>query len=201
MDENMSLAWSKSMKGLLMEKAKMEGCRRLGGDIEKMNTKGKIAIALAVMMVAATTTVPMVMGDEEAVYTVTVLTGQDTTIGPVTGAFGDILRGTHKELTDSFTLTNNGDGDASVDAKFSTSNATVHGMVNATSGIAIPGTAFSLDPDDTGAKTLKATDVDTAIGTVTRGGGTMTCDAILNVPGTQSAKAYSGTIQLTFSNV
>lgn len=169
---------------------------------KKMNTKGKIAIAVAVMMVAAATTAPMVMGDEEAVYTVTVLTGQDTTIGAVNGAFGDILRGTSKEITDSFTLTNNGDGNASVDAKFSTYNATdVYGMVNATSGIAIPGTAFSLDPDDGGAKALKATDEDTAIGTVTSGGGIMTCDAILNVPSTQSAEAYSGTIQLTFSNV
>ena len=33
MDENMSLAWSKSMKGLLMEKLNKEGLKKLGGDI------------------------------------------------------------------------------------------------------------------------------------------------------------------------
>jgi len=152
------------------------------------------------MMVAVTMAAPAVIGDEAA-YTVTVLTGQDTSIGAVNGAFGDVLRGTSKEITDSFTLTNNGDWNASVDAKFSTFNATnVYGMVNATSGIAIPGTAFSLDPDDTGAIALKAINEDTGIGTVTKGGGTMTCDAILDVPSSQSAEAYSGTILLTFSN-
>ena len=165
-----------------------------------MNTTKKIVVALAVMMVAAAMAAPAAMGDDAA-YTVSVRTGQDTSIGAVTGAFGDVLQGTSKEITDSFTLTNNGDWDADVDAKFSTKNATdVYGMVNATSGIAIPGTAFSLDPDDTSAKALKDTNADTLIGTVTKDGGTMTCDAILDVPAGQSAKAYSGTVLLTFSN-
>lgn len=166
-----------------------------------MNTK-KIAIALAVMLVAAMAApAAMGAGSGEAGYTVSVRTGQDTSIGAVTGAFGDVLQGTSKEITDSFTLTNIGDWAADVDAKFSTKNATdVYGMVNATSDIPIPGTAFCLDPDDTGAKALKAIDADTSIGTVAKGGGTMTCDAILNVPGGQAAKAYSGTVLLTFSN-
>ena len=203
--KNMSLAWCKSMKGLKREEEGEKGGKKnflknLGGDMKKMNTTKKIAIALAVMVVTAMAA-PAVMGDDEAAYTVTVLTGQDTSISAVTGAFGDVLRGTSKEITDSFTLTNSGDWNASVDAKFLNHTAgNVYGMTNATETGVIPGTAFSLDPDGSGAIALKATDTDTPIGNVTKDGGTMTCDAILAVPGSQSAEAYSGTVLLTFSN-
>ena len=172
-----------------------------------MNTTKKIVMALAVMMVAVAMAAPAAIGagSGTADYTVSVLTGQDTSIGAVTGAFGDVLRGTSKEITDSFILTNSGDWDAYVDAKFSTVEGTTYGMPsNGTSSTTvIPGTAFSLDPDDAGEIALKATNADTRIGTVPKAPApnTMTCDAILAVPASQSAEAYSGTVLLTFSNV
>ena len=165
-----------------------------------MNTIKKIAVALAVMMVAAAMAAPAAMGDE-APYTVTVLTGQGTSIGTVSGDFGNVIRGsTDNEITPSFTLTNSGDWDAYVDAKFSTVEGTTYGMPSeGTSTTVIPGTAFSLGPDG-GELALKAINTDTRIGTVTAGG-TMAYDAILAVPSGQSPEAYSGTVLLTFSNV
>jgi hypothetical protein len=166
-----------------------------------MKPTNKIALAAALALVVALAA-PAVVGvvsppPDTADYTVTVCTGIDVSISAVSGAFGDVLRGTSTEITDSFTLTNSGDWDAVVDAKFTTEKDGTYGMVSDTA--VIPGTAFSLDPDDTGPIALKATNEDTQIGTIAQGGGTMTCDALLEVPSDQAPEAYSGTIQLTFS--
>jgi len=173
-----------------------------------MNTTKKIAVALAVMMVAAAMAAPAAMGIEvkatpapgsdDAEYTATVRQGQSTSIGAVTGSFGNILRGATAEKSPSFTLTNSGDWDASVEAKFSNSSSGTYGMTNATEALVIPGTSFSLGPDGS-EMALKATDTYTTIGTVTDGA-TLDCDAKLIVPDGQTADAYTGTVLLRFSN-
>ena len=167
-----------------------------------MNTTKKITVVFAVMLVAAMAA-PAVMGADSANagYEATVCSGQDTSISDVSGAFGAVEKGsTGNEIIGSFTLTNSGDWDADVDAKFlNHTSGDVYGMTNATEALVILGTSFYLGPSGSEAQ-LKATNVDTPIGTVAKGGGTMTCDAILDVPDTQAADTYTGTVLLTFSN-
>lgn len=78
-----------------------------------MNTKGKIAIALAVMMVAAAMAVPAVMGVD---YSATVLSEQNTVLTASDGVFGDVQAGSSYSKGMTIQLQNTGNTNATVTA-------------------------------------------------------------------------------------
>ena len=187
---------------------KKEGCKRLGGDREKMNTKGKIAIALAVMMVAAATTVPMVMGDNPT-YEVTVTSPQSTTTAINGASFGEVMQGTTNTITDSLTLTNTGGGDAAVKAKCenqsSGASGNDYGLIGTTDtakyigggnmSLGTSGNLVALKNDGTDAV------IDDGTGdNKVPAGLLVNYDATLAVPPGQTPDSYSGLVTLTFSN-
>jgi len=95
-----------------------------------MNTTKKIAVVLAVMMVAAAMAAPAAMGDDVG-YEAVVCTHQNTFIccGP-DGDFGEILQGGTSDIIGTFGLKNVGGWDATVDAAFTTQAvAGDHGLV------------------------------------------------------------------------
>jgi hypothetical protein len=175
-----------------------------------MNTKGKIAIALAVMMVAAAMVVPAVMGDENVEYSATVLAVQDTVIctePTPSGAFGDVLVGQSCSINPSFALKNTGGWDATVEAAFNTNGTGtaigIYGLVGAETTNVLSGTKFALEAVGlTGAKTYLTDDGnDTVIPQ------DLPCDGIcynykahLDVPDNAVADIYAGTVVLSFSN-
>jgi hypothetical protein len=170
-----------------------------------MNKNKKVAFALAVMMVA-TLTVPAITGqlvfDDTPEYTVTVLTGCDVTIGIVNTDFGNILAGDSAELTPTFNLTNIGDWNATVEAKFLTNDGAVWGMQSDAN--MIPGNNFGLEAVDLGETVytnLANSDTDTVIPPeLPADASTYNYDAQLIVPAMQASGTYTGMIQLTFSN-
>ncbi|MCK4735360.1 MAG: hypothetical protein KAT65_23105 [Methanophagales archaeon] len=170
-----------------------------------MNTTKKIVVALAVMMVAAAMAAPAAMGADtgNAAYSATVHTGQDTSVSVTSAAFGDILRGSTHTINPSFNLTNNGDWDASVDAKFLNASGGTYGMTNATEALVIPAASFSLNVTGCaeGETAMLNTDNDAEIcSELNYGAGAKDVAAKLVVPDNQAADTYTGTIRLTFSN-
>jgi len=177
-----------------------------------MNTKGKIVVALAVMMVAAATTVPMVMGAVE--YTATVTESYNVVVAVGTGGtgFGPVSAGssfTDNELVQSLILTNTGNIGATVSAAF-TSNATAgglndYGLVGDTdtseAKVLIDGTNFKLGANSY--ETALTNDgSEQALGSNNNvpASGSVDYDAQLNVPTGQKADVYSGEITLTFGS-
>ena len=190
-----------------------------------MNTTKKIAVVLAVLMVAAAMAAPAVMGAENVGYTATVCAHQSTSIccGP-DGAFGDILQGGTSNIVGTFGLKNVGGWNAEVSAAFTTQAVGGdHGLVRIDDNtVAISASNFKLqqsgDKSDVetascncvastccpgGAKTaLGNGGVAVSIpGIVPKDGACCCCyDAELFVPGATPAGAYQGTVQLTFAN-
>ena len=174
-----------------------------------MNTKGKIAIALAVMMVAAAMVVPAVMGDDVA-YSATVLAGQDTVICPEPvpdGVFGDVLVGQSCSINPSFALKNIGGWNAIVEAAFNTNGTGtalgIYGLVGTDTTNVIPGTAVALEAVGlTGVKTYLTIDgSDTVIPpNLPDDGSCYNYNAHLDVPGNAVADTYTGNVVLSFSN-
>jgi hypothetical protein len=157
----------------------------------------KIAIAMAALMVAALAA-PAVIADT-ASYSATVQSGQSTTTTTNSGAFGNIVKGNSKTLTSSLTLNNVGDVAATVNAKFTTFASGTYGLTNGTN--VIGGSNFTLGK--TGSLiALSNANTDTSLTPANNvpAAGSVNYDANLNVPGTQAAAAYSGTVQLTFAN-
>jgi len=175
---------------------------------KKMNTTKKIAVVLAVMMVAAAMAAPTAMGADtgNAAYSATVREGQDTSVSVTSAAFGDILRGSTHTISPSFNLTNNGDWDASVDAKFLNHTGAVgsgHGMTNGTEALVIPAANFSLTVTGCaeGKTAMNDNGGDAEIcSELNHGAGAKDVAAELVVPDNQAADTYTGTIRLTFSN-
>ena len=169
-----------------------------------MNTTKKIVVALAVMMVAAAMAAPAAMGagTGNAAYSATVHEGQDTSVSVTNAAFGDILQGAIVPIANSFTLTNNGDWDAIVDAKFLNSSSGTFGMTNATEALVIPAANFSLTAEGCAKTAMNDNGDDATICSVLDYGAANAKDvaAELVVPDTQAADTYTGTIRLTFSN-
>jgi hypothetical protein len=170
-----------------------------------MNMNKKVAFALAMMMVAMVAA-PAITGqvapppvESPPEYTVTVLSGCQVTIWLVNTDFGNILAGNSAELTPTFTLTNEGDWNATVEAKFVTNHSAIWGMQS--DGNMIPGTNFGLKLNGTqGYTNLANSDTDTLIPPDVPANNTYSYDAQLTVPASQATGFYNGTIQLTFSN-
>ncbi|NQE44593.1 hypothetical protein C5S31_01050 [ANME-1 cluster archaeon GoMg2] len=174
-----------------------------------MNTKGKIVVALAVMMVAAAMVVPAVMGDDVE-YSATVLAVQDTVIctnPALNGTFGDVLVGQSRSINPSFALKNTGGWDAIIEAAFNTNGTgaaiDIYGLVGTDATNVIPGTAVALKAVGLiGAKTYLTTDgSDTVIPpNLPDDGVCYNYDAHLDVPGSAVADTYTGNVVLSFSN-
>ena len=161
-----------------------------------MNTTKKIVMALAVMMVAAAMAAPAAMG---AIYTATVCTGQSTSINVVGEAFGDILTGNSEEITPSFDLTNIGDWDAKIEAKFTTGNVD-KGLVSGVNDL--PASNFELKKVIGGTYTALLNNGDNVEITPQLDDDSVAYnyDAQLSVPAAQPAGVYSGTVVITWSN-
>ena len=183
--------------------------------MEKMNTTKKIAVVLAVLMVAAAMAAPAVMGDESdtATYSATVQGMQNTYISAFTNVnFGNVVAGSDfadNELHPSLTLTNDGNNDATVNAKFTTQAAAGgpndYGLVGDTdtseAKVLIDGTNFKL-----GANSYETALTDDGIAqdlgsnNNVPASGSVDYDAQLNVPTGQKADVYSGEITLMFGS-
>ena len=165
-----------------------------------MNTTKKIAIALAVMIVAATAA-PAVMGDGDVGYTATIGAGQNTVLTVLTGAFGTVSTpSTDNHVDDTFKLNNNGNKAAQVKAKFTTNVSDVYGLTNASN--VIGGSNFSLRADDDISLTNDTlndlgTDV-TLTYQVPDDGQDHNYDAWLDVPSLMDEGTYAGNVRLTF---
>ena len=156
----------------------------------------KIAIALAVLMIAALAA-PVVMADNVP-YSATVTGGQSTTVTTSNGAFGSVETGSGFEtnvITASINCTNAGTDAASVAAKFLTNNGTIYGLVNDTN--VIGGSNFMLGNATFNALNDEGTDVMLTDGVPA--GANVAYHAKLQVPAGQALCSYTGTVQLTFS--
>jgi hypothetical protein len=169
-----------------------------------MKTGKKIAVglaaALAIAMFAAGA-VSMV-GALPMPVLANVVDGTDVSVEIGEGGldFGNIIKGTPATLTGALQLTNNGEVLAKVEARFLPPHVEgVHGLVMDDSVIA----ASLFELGTTGHKVALAdagTDVDlTAVNYVPPGGGVISYDALLNVPGDQQVGLHTGLIELTFS--
>lgn len=173
-----------------------------------MIKKRKIAISAFMMLIMiGMMLIPVAMGDtttdSPSPFTITINSGQSTTVTTNTDTtFDAALAGSTNELSDSFDLTNVGNVVATVSAKFTTFRDTTYGL-NGSANV-IPGTAFSMTEVVSNTYVaLAATNDGTAIS-----GSNVAADAVadvwkvkLIVPSGQAAESYSGTVELTFSDV
>ena len=170
-----------------------------------MNKKRKMALsAFMILVMIGMLLVPTAMAttDEPSAFTITINSGQSTTVTTNTDTtFDAALAGSTNELADSFDLTNVGNVAATVEAKFTTYRDAVYGLNG--SATIIPGTSFSMAETSQSYVALLATDADQAMGA----GNNVAADAAadqwkvrLIVPSGQAAESYSGTVQLTFAD-
>ena len=134
-------------------------------------------------------------------FTVTINGAQNTALTSVDTSFENGNSGTDfgdNTITLSFYLVNSGSIDADISAKFTTNYETTYGLVSGTS--TIPGSNFKL-----GNATLDTLlDTDTSVDLTDDVPGEDTqrnYEVQLRVPAGQSALSYSGTVELTFSDV
>jgi hypothetical protein len=134
-------------------------------------------------------------------YTATVAFGQDTHVSqPINGNFGTLLRGDIKTINNSLILSNTGDMDATVSARFSTNASVLYGLVNGSN--VIGASNFSLKAGSGNWTGLDNAGADVNGVVIVPFGGTNTIlDARLNVPINQPPGAYDGTVILTFGTV
>lgn len=157
---------------------------------------------VVVVIVIAMVALPSLAADVS--YGATVLSGQNTVVTTSNGNFGSIMAGSEKVIFKSVNLSNSGDIDATVSAKFSTFNTTgVYGLKNTTSDKVIDGTNFYLRKNATISWTgLFNTDTYTvSITTVPAGGSIVAMDARLVTVTGGPTGTFSGTVVLLFANV
>lgn len=139
----------------------------------------------------------------DVTYGATVLSGQNTVVTTSNGNFGSIMAGSEKVIFNSVNLSNSGDIDATVSAKFSTHNTTVYGLLNVTSDKVIGGSNFNLRRNGTSPWT-SLFNTDTYTGTITTvpaGGSIVAMDARLVTVAGGPTGTFSGTVVLLFANV
>jgi hypothetical protein len=175
-----------------------------------MNTTKKIAVALAVIMVAAMAA-PAAMGDNP-IYEVSVITGQSTTTFVNDANFGNVMRGSVNTIYNSLTLTNIGDWDAGVKAKCSDNSSAggdTYGLIGSTDTVGNPvyigGGNLALGNVANNLVSLLNDGTDAIIddgtgNTRVPAGGNIAYDARLNVPANQTVDLYYGLVTITFTN-
>ena len=167
-------------------------------------TRTFLSVSMVLLMIGMML-LPAAMAANVDPYTVEVSSGQSTTITATPDVtFGTLDPGTSDNtIPDSFQLTNVGNADATVNAKFTTFNATssIYGLTNASLD-AIGGANFSMELTGVGYTDLKNTDTDTLIAS-----SNVAADAVadvwnvqLDIPAGTPAAIYTGTVQLTFAD-
>lgn len=170
----------------------------------QMNKKRTIVLSvLMILVMIGMMLIPAAIGESTDPFTITVSSGQSTSITASTDtSFDGALPGATIEIADSIDLTNVGNEVATVNAKFTTFRSTTYGLNGTTS--VIPGTSFSMSGVIADSYiALAATDSDTLIT-----GSNIAADAVADVwkvqlilPAGTTAEAYSGTVELTFADV
>jgi hypothetical protein len=156
----------------------------------------KKILIVAIVIASAIIAMPS-FADNNVGYTATVAIGQQTFVQSVNGAFGTILVGQNKTISNSIVLNNTGDVNATVDAKFTTNVSNFYGFVNSSN--VIGASNFSLANATSGWIPLLNAGTDVYITNAPFGTETALA-AKLIVPAVP-AGAYSGTVQMTFGNV
>ena len=152
------------------------------------------------MLIIAGILLSPVLGDTLDDLSVTVSSGQSTSITNVTSiGFGSLSPGANNTVTDAFQLTNAGNDVGHVSAAFTTNVSTMYGMTNASTYV-IGGGNVSMN----GSGSLVALDNTATPKAMT--GNDVAADNIadvwnvkLNIPVGQTSAYYTGTIELTFS--
>ena len=162
--------------------------------------------ALMMLIIIGVALLPGAMAEPVNAYTVTVSSGQSTSITATADvAFGSLNPGTDdNEIADSFSLTNVGNTDCTVSATFSTNVDAIYGLTNTT--YVIGGGNFSMN--NTGGATPTYVDLDNLVDTTSMTtNNDVEADAIadvwsvtLDIPSGQYAAVYSGTVELTFTD-
>jgi len=130
-------------------------------------------------------------------YGATIQSGQNTHIQISNGNFGSLVKGETKTIYSSVVLNNTGDLDATVDARFTTKNGEVYGLVSGAN--VLSASSFSLQEAGTGAwKPLDNSGTDVSITTTPFG--VTHLDARLSVQSDQPGGDYAGTVIFTFGN-
>ncbi len=152
------------------------------------------------VMVIAMVAMPSFASTESVGYSATVAIGQSTSATINNNNFGTMLVNTEKTITNSLTLTNSGDINATVDTKFTSFAGTTYGLTNSTNVIGASNFSLKNSTDSTwyalnndGSDKLGITIVPVSPPRI--------LDARLNVPLGTAAGAYTGTVLLTFGNV
>ena len=167
-----------------------------------MNTTKKIAIALAVMVMAAMVA-PAVMAQNNIGYTATIGAGQNTVLHVLEGNFGTLTSPSlNNTINDTFELKNTGNKNATVKANFTTKvgSPAIYGL---TKGLdVIGGSNFSLQADAGGNKDALYNNgsLRTLSYQVPADGAWHTYDAWLNVPPMMPDGSYAGNVRLTFAD-
>ena len=139
-------------------------------------------------------------------YTVEVSSGQSTSITATNDvAFGALTTGTDdNEIANSFSLTNVGNTDCTVSATFSTNVSTIYGLTNTT--YVIGGGNFSMNNTDGATPTYVDLDNLETVTSMTTSND-VEADAVadvwsvtLDIPASQYAAIYTGTVELTFAD-
>lgn len=188
--------------------------------MKKMNTTKKIAVVLAVMMVAVAMAAPAAMGDEAA-YTATVTGQQNTVIAVGPTAFPAKLAGETTTISDSLTLTNSGNENASVKAKFTTdcdddddpaesdfglddtqgsgvaTNCIAASNFKMGDTIGTPATMIALKNDGTDATISSGNDANKVPKAVGGTPGEIKYDVQLDIPAGQAADDYYGSVEIS----
>jgi len=164
----------------------------------------KIEISLIVLMLIIIS-LPIAISDSPSDFTMTILSGQSTSLTSLNTNFGALVAGSeNNQILNSFSLINAGNNDASVNITFTTYNTSsgIYGMTNDTYD-AIGGSNFSMNLTGQTAVNLDNTASDTAFGSghnVVADNVTDMWNVYLDAPAGKSAAIYSGLIQLTFAD-
>ena len=163
-----------------------------------MNTTKKMAVALAVMIVAAAMAAPAVMGANPT-YKATVTSGQNTVVAVLNQTFGSGNAGDTLDISDSLNLSNTGNADANVAANITAHVDAAYGLKSVWDDI-IPGDNLLLGT------TGNLTALNNEVGSVLLGTNNtvpandfVRYDARLNIPAGQNATAYNGTVEIILS--
>ena len=166
-----------------------------------------LAIAICIAIVAGIFAASAANVDD---YTLTVTSAQNTALTSVDTTLDAALAGATSTKTSSFYLNNTGNVAADVNAQFTTHPASgidiaVYGLVNGVN--VIPGTNFYLKAVTEGGSYIALSAAATTDTLITADGDEVLTDNAadyfdvqVTVPANQVAAAYTGTVQLTFSN-
>ena len=136
--------------------------------------------------------------NDSFILTLDVLSGQNTALQAIDTSFGNVIAGNTSILSPSFNLTNSGNTNTIINAKFTTENNSIYGLTNS-SGV-IGGGNFSLQKDSGTWDALDNLIGDTTMTDIVLADNVVyNWNARLAIPAGQTEALYTGIIQLTFS--